>query len=173
MESARQYVSRLIEEMRGTEGCWVWPLSTTRAGYGQLARREGGVAVHYYAHRLAFEVSFGEIGDSLEVCHTCDNPSCFNPSHLFVGTHKENMQDSVKKGRNRVPVARYGVKHWSYRLPDRVPRGERVWNHKLSARDVVSIRESSDTGHDLAKKYGVSETVISNVRLGKSWKCVV
>lgn len=78
------------------DDCWTFE-KTTPTGYGQLAI--GGK--HYAAHRLAYEAHRGPIPAGAYVCHTCDNPSCVNPLHLFVGTAKDNNDDMMRKGRNR------------------------------------------------------------------------
>jgi len=76
-------------------GCYRWLGATNSAGYGVL----------YYlgklclAHRVTWEVSVGPIEEGLSVCHKCDTPGCINPSHLFLGTHQDNMEDMRKKGR--------------------------------------------------------------------------
>ena len=65
--------------------CWVWPRALSDKGYGQISQ-EG-------AHRVAWRAFYGTIPDGLHVLHECDNPPCFNPLHLFLGTHTDNMQD--------------------------------------------------------------------------------
>jgi hypothetical protein len=76
--------------------CWEWTRKKAR-GYGRFDVRGWPV----YAHRIAWVIAFGVIPDGLYVCHSCDNPPCVNPAHLFLGTAKDNMQDKVRKGRHR------------------------------------------------------------------------
>jgi HNH endonuclease len=87
-------------------GCWLWTgsKSTGRCGgYGNL--KFNGKTIS--AHRLAYILTYGEIPDQQEVCHSCDDRLCCNPAHLFVGTHLENMRDMFKKGRNKGWTRRY------------------------------------------------------------------
>ena len=78
--------------------CWIWSGTISYAGYG-LYRLSGK---QYRAHRLMYEhANKRRLKDDECVCHTCDNPSCVNPDHLFVGSHDDNMADMVEKGRAR------------------------------------------------------------------------
>jgi hypothetical protein len=77
--------------------CWEWQGFKDAHGYGRLSSRHGKSP--YKAHRIAYEFLVGNIPDGMEVCHRCDNTSCVNPHHLFIGTHKTNMLDSLAKKR--------------------------------------------------------------------------
>lgn len=80
-------------DKRGPDECWPW--KGREKGYGQA--RFGGQAIS--AYRLAYILEKGEVPEGMVVCHSCDNPPCCNPAHLWVGTHSENTLDMVKKGR--------------------------------------------------------------------------
>ena len=75
--------------------CWDWTKRLNNEGYGGL--RVGPKMV--LAHRLCYFLAFGPIPDGLLVCHRCDNPKCINPHHLFAGTNRDNLWDSISKGR--------------------------------------------------------------------------
>lgn len=79
-----------------TETCWLWTKSKYRHGYGCFC----AMGTRHKAHRVSYEIAYGKIKDGLFVCHKCDNPSCVNPDHLFLGTHKDNALDMVNKGRH-------------------------------------------------------------------------
>lgn len=104
-------------------GCWEWQ-GSTRAGYGRLTigSRKDGTRRIVMAHRLSYELNYGEIPENMEICHKCDNRCCINPEHLFVGTHQDNMDDRERKGRNVVPY------------------GENNGMHKLTSEDVEKAR---------------------------------
>ena len=81
----------------GPDACWMWTGALAGRGYGKL--RDVGVRRLLYAHRVSWEVTNGPVPDGFCVLHQCDNPACVNPSHLWVGTKKDNTQDMVRKGR--------------------------------------------------------------------------
>ncbi len=82
-----------------TDGCWNWIKGTTRDGYGKFTTCKKGKKTTWIASRFGWILLHGEIPKGMLVCHTCDNPLCQNPAHLFLGTPKDNMLDKVKKGR--------------------------------------------------------------------------
>lgn len=103
----------------------------------------GGVeADSTLAHRHAWVLAHGPIPEGLFVCHSCDNPPCVNPDHLFLGTHDDNMADMTAKGRAGV---------------------------KLTRADAEAIRSDPRSGRAVAADFGVSATTVSNIRRGKTW----
>ena len=120
--------------------CWTWRARKNEKGYGVFRDKK--------AHRVAYNLLIGKIPDGQICCHKCDNPSCCNPHHIFLGSHADNIRDARDKGRLRgMGIA-----------------GERHPNAKLTDLQVEEIRSSPLTGAALARKFGVSPSTISGVR---------
>lgn len=140
-------------------GCWEWN-GAKRNGYGRMivGSRTDGTRHSASAHRVAYEVWKGPIGEGLEVCHKCDNPSCINPDHLFLGTRADNMADRAMKGRNITFI------------------GEEQPRAKLTRKIVKNARwERAYKGtsfQELADRYGVCKRTMQDAINGKNWKCV-
>jgi hypothetical protein len=131
-----------------SNGCWIWSGAKDKDGYGKLRWNKR----YLRAHRWAYEVSYGTIPDGLHVCHACDNPSCCNPGHLFLGTNAENRRDSVQKGRQA--------------------RGRRSGMVKLTKEQVIYIRSSRQTAKVLAAQFKVSISLIYQIKTKQVWKHV-
>lgn len=139
-------------ERRGPDECWGWTGAKADKGYGHLTSGgENGPNVG--AHRLSWEIHFGEIPGGLLVCHHCDNPPCTNPRHLFLGTVADNSQDSVRKGRNRNPS-----------FP-----GQTHPNSKLTDENIRDIRASEETNASLGRRLRVTAAAVAKARYGKNW----
>lgn len=128
--------------------CWNWKGSTNRDGYSQF-KIDGKL---YYVHRVSFELFIGPIPEGQLVCHKCDNPGCCNPSHLFLGTPQDNMDDKVKKNRQ------------SHSHDGGI--------HKLTEQNIYQIREMIEQGYtqqEIANIFGVSQTNVFYIKSGKNW----
>ena len=100
-------------------------------------------------HRHIYEECFGEIPKGLVVRHKCDNTFCINPEHLELGTHKDNVNDKVKRNRQA--------------------KGEKNGSAKLTKEQVLQIRKDKRMGKEIAKDYNVSEATISLIKNNKMW----
>jgi hypothetical protein len=156
------------------EACWEWTKRLSPTGYGTVAIRSRPVR----AHRLAWELTHGPIPAGLFVCHRCDNRRCVNPAHLFLGTHRENMADMVRKGRaatgDRSSLNLYPWLRARFR-PNQHAQGERHGSHKLRAEDVRAIRALRRGGmiyRLIAERFGVSIATTAKIVSGDLWKHV-
>lgn len=92
------YVDRFWAFVLKADGCWIWQGGRDRKGYGHFTLPD---KQQRQAHRLAYELTFGPILPGVHCLHTCDNPPCCNPAHLWIGTRSDNMRDMVYKQRGR------------------------------------------------------------------------
>ena len=135
---------RFFAKVNKTETCWLWTASKHPKGYGHF----GGPQLR--AHRMSWVIHHGSIPEGLQVLHKCDNPSCVNPKHLFLGTNLDNMRDCAKKGR-------------------RINRGTKNPRAKITEDDVRSIRADERRQVDIAKQYGLAQTTVSDIKLKNLW----
>lgn len=152
-------MNRFWSKVDKSGDCWEWLGAKTPNGYGTF-RSPAGKMIG--SHRMAYILEHGGVPDGLLVCHKCDNRSCVNPQHLFVGTHKDNYWDSRNKRRAALGA---NLNH-----PEQV--GEKNHNSKLTRDVVVKIRKLYASGMSqaaIARKLGVSRLNIWNIVHYKSW----
>lgn len=136
----------------GENDCWEWVGSIGKSGYGVFQRGYR----KYASHRISWELANGAIPDEQFVLHRCDNRACVRPDHLFLGSHWDNMQDMVQKGRNT--------------------KGEDCHFAKLTEKAIREIRCSmvafEKSPEELAKKYNVTPSLVRLIAREKTWKHV-
>lgn len=142
---------KLFSQLKLVGDCWEWQGYLMANGYGVIV----DVRAKKLVHRAMYEIIHGPIPDGLFCCHRCDNPKCCRPEHLFLGTHRENMDDMDSKGRRRAPK---GVQH---------PRA------KVSDDDVLLMRQMYSEGVmivDIAKRFPVVPCTVSAIVNHKTWR---
>jgi len=157
-KSRGTYIKKPVEQrfwnkvdIKGPNECWNWKAGCNK-GYGLFKLNGKIVSAHVFAWELANRKSAkGKI-----IRHTCDNPPCCNPAHLIDGTHQDNRQDCVNKGRQA--------------------KGEQNGSAKLTEEQVLEIRELYKTKQysqrELARMFDVVQNTISRIVTGKGWKCL-
>jgi hypothetical protein len=141
---------RFWNNVQKTDFCWIWTGMKQKSGYGRFSYN----GRKWRANRLAWIFSIGLIPDGLHVLHTCDNPACVNPNHLWLGTHQDNVDDRERKGRNKPP------------------RGEANPRHALIEKEVIEIRmalNKNKSPSKLAEMYRVSRATIHNIKTRRTW----
>lgn len=140
---------RFLSKIEKTKSCWNWIGSIDKYGYGYIKLKTGK---HRKAHRLSYEIFIGKIPENLFVCHTCDNPKCVNPKHLFVGSARDNMKDAINKKRALI--------------------GEKNPRAKLTTEQVKEIRfrSKSEKTIELAREFNVSTGAIQDIKHNRNWR---
>lgn len=169
----RSLLDRIVEKIDyegpihpalGTQ-CWVWR-GAKNQGYGVInpGGKSGGTI---YVHRYTLESALGrDLLDGEWALHRCDNPSCVNPAHLFLGDARSNVEDMDAKGRRRFNAPR-GVNHHSAKLtPEQIEDARKRW--KNAGKTGRSAK--GETLDMLAKEFGVASTTLHAALKGKTWK---
>ncbi|MDR3571233.1 MAG: HNH endonuclease [Candidatus Pacebacteria bacterium] len=131
-----------------SETCWLWTGAIDSDGYGAFSY----AMTTKRAHREALRLSGVPVPKGAFVCHNCDNPTCVNPNHLYVGTPQSNVEDAVAR--------------------DRICKGEKVHFSKLTEASVVQIRAAVGTHEQIAVVFGISPANVSMIRTRKTWRHV-
>lgn len=141
---------RFWGHVRKTSKCWLWQSTLSKKGYGAFGLGPRTAHKVLAAHRVAWRLTHGDIPMGLQVCHSCDRPSCVRPDHLFVGTAADNSRDMMQKGRDQ----RNGAK----------------WNARLTAKQVRQIHRATDRQEDTALRFGISSSMVAMIQTGRTWR---
>jgi hypothetical protein len=135
----------------GEDECWEWKKGVDSCGYGMVSH---GNRSMQRTHRVSYELMVGKIPEGKYVCHTCDNPLCVNPKHLFIGTQFDNMRDMINKGR----------------APDR--SGENNSKARLTKADVEMIRKlrGKKLQREIGDMFGIKQPQVGAIQRGQSWR---
>ena len=137
-------------DQRGVDDCWDWKAGKDKDGYGLYNGALYGQQVRK-AHRFAYMLFRGAIPEGANICHTCDNPSCVNPRHLYAGSPASNMQDKMERGRSNIP------------------RGEDSPHARITEEVARKILIDPRRYDEIAAEYGVSFGTVSNIKNKHSW----
>lgn len=132
-------------------GCWEWQAATAGLGYGVI--RIPRTRRQEYAHRMSYLIHHGELDKKEEVCHSCDNPLCVKPSHLFKGSSKDNSQDMKSKSRHL-----FGELNGASKLTD-----DKV-------RQIHKLVEQGVSQGKVARSYGIAQSTVHKILRGQRWE---
>jgi hypothetical protein len=145
---------RFLQKVEKTDTCWLWKGKLSKNGRGRFMMRKNP---NMTSHRASYILFKGDIPPGIYVCHTCDNPKCVNPDHLFLGTPKDNTQDALSKGRMKGPVGELN----------------KGLGRKLCENDVLNIRKLKSEGYPswkILEEYQISRPLLSLIVRHKLWK---
>lgn len=146
--------SRWASKVNKTLDCWEWKGAKYRGGYGHFRLKVNGVWKMYKAHRFSYEWHKGTIGKNLCVCHSCDNPKCVNPEHLFLGTVQDNNLDKFLKGRHDYGI-KNGHNHLTWEIVDKIRFDYKTENISMSK---------------LGERYGTSAAQVCRIVNFQTWR---
>lgn len=145
-----------VDKSAGPDGCWLWTGALDHRGYGKFSTARSKPTT---ASRVAYKLHYGVDPSGQFVCHQCDNRTCVNPAHLFLGTHADNMKDMREKGRS--------------------PRKSNVGTHNPRAildegkvREIRRRHAAGETPLALSIEYGINRESVYAVLSGRNWASV-
>lgn len=155
------HAERFWKKVRRSEGCWLWTGTPDRKGYGRFCHD-----YHIeFAHRVAYQIAYGEIPAGLYVCHHCDVPACVNPAHLFLGTLADNNADMRRKNRGCNPPVGINSGTWTQARVkgEKHPRARLTWQAVQEMRAAYKAGQSKET---IAARYGMTPDYVRRVVKG-------
>lgn len=155
----RFHLGYLVKE----NGCWEWQMSSrtgSNRGYGRITVNKKTIPAHRYSWML---FNNQDIPKGYVVMHSCDNSICVNPHHLSIGTHQDNMNDMVNKNRQAK-----GGKFKNRKSA----KGSKNGLAKLTEINAKKIYMDKRPQRVIAKDYGISQAVVSNIKLKKTWRLI-
>lgn len=137
------------------DGCWLWTASTNTSGYGQIINDFGKMKL---ASHISYEIYNGAIPDRLQVLHTCDNPLCVNPNHLWLGTHADNMQDRHDKGRDSMRKGHPSHPHRKM-TKENIQRAKELYQNGMTQKEIAILMgvHKMTINRAIAGKYPILE----------------
>lgn len=160
IDSHYDYIKQLFDCFDINEsGCWEWngrrDKSSKELSYGRINLNVDGIKRDFRAHRVSYAYYNGVDPKHLFVCHKCDNPPCINPSHLFLGTAKDNMLDASKKGR-------FPNQKGSFNRASKIKDDD--------AKEIIRRIMVGENNKKIANDFPISHSQVSLIRRGKAWR---